>query len=478
MKRYFKTTNLVLMFAISLLIGANTLLFYNNKRLRIQNAHNDAVSFYYRDTLYLDDVFPQYANLPVYIDNDHVTIKNRKVYFKEPESLRIYDIIINIKFGEKPVTTSKEVKVRCWKEDFEYLKEETPNQLYEGSYLKLLYKKVFVRNRKDYKSVIACGDSLYEFRGDGYITFSYEGKTERINTDIKLQTSEYNQMVKGDEYLFLRNGSELIFSRDNFHTYRKVYNDRRGIKESMIWHAGTKKLLFTMYTPGEVRLRHYLLSYDPYEDKIDTLQTFYTKKDFIEYGKAPYCRHIHLITQDPYTGYIFIGVGDYEEEPAIYMSRDGGQNLECLGRGSQMWRTLSILFSKEYIFWTTDSEAPQYIYRISRNQLDSGNLIDNKDIKAFPLFNSALWCNVRVDDSSYLIGSNSEGCHYDDYHRLYRIDIDSIGIPTVYSVLEEVSLNEKDNGIKFHQTSPLCISPEGVLWCYDTHLGLRRFKIK
>ena len=452
------------------------LLFWGNKTLQIESEKNDATSFFYKDTINVDSLFPQYEGWGFEIDNKDVGINNREFYLLNPDSFSVSDIRFNIIFSKGTSSVCKEVKYRCWQEDFSGLNEITKGKFWAGSKLHLLCKLIsdhLFDNGK--KGVVACGDSVYFF-DNGNIVMEYLGAKQKLKSKIPLETYEYNQMIRGGNNIFFRNGPKIYMTSDNFQTFKLIYDDRRGIKESMVWDEGSERLLFTMYTPDTIRLRHYLLAYSPVLNKIDTLQTFFTTVEGHKNGKTLYCRHIHLLCKDPYTGYLFLGVGDFDDEPAIYMSRDGGQTLETVGKGTQCWRTLSFFFTDKYIYWTTDSDEPQYIYRVDRTELNKLPVNTNM-LSRFPLINSALWCNVQVNDSTYYLGSNSEGCYYDDYHRIYRITFGGDGVPRIYAVFEEKSLSVKENGIRYHQTSPLFIDSGRKLWCYDTHIGIRCFKI-
>ena len=465
---------LFLYFFIAIILVFLFLLFWGNKTIRVVLSSSDVIGVFYKDTVNVDLLFPQYRDWDYHVDNNRVCVRNRIFYLSNPDSISVSDLHTYIIFKKGASSEKREVHFRCWKECFDELDEITTGKLWRGSKLYLLTKyiesKVWYKGKK---SVVACGDSLYFFNR-GEIIMEYKGKRTLLKSKIPLETSEYNQMIKGGGFLFFRNGSKLYLTQDNFNSYKLIYDDRRGIKESMVWDDQTQRLLFTMYTPGAVRLRHYLLAYTPRKDKIDTLQTFYSSEERNKYKLS--CRHIHFISKDPYTGHIYIGVGDFNNEPAIYITKDGGESIHCLGKGSQMWRSLSVFYQKDYIYWTTDTDSPQYIFRISREALEKLPVVEDS-ISCYPLINSALWCNVSVNDSTYYLGSNSEGCYYDSFHRIYKLVFSSDGIPQVSAVFEEKSLPEKRSGVRYHQTSPLCIDSNGHLWCYDSHLGVRVFQI-
>jgi len=86
-------------------------------------------------------------------------------------------------------------------------------------------------------------------------------------------------------------------------------------------------------------------------------------------------RHIHIVTVDPYTGNLWVGTGDEDIHSKILFSPDYGETFQILGMGSQEWRTLSIWFTKDYIYWNMDSHEPQKIFRIPRMKFTDNKVI-------------------------------------------------------------------------------------------------------
>ena len=451
-------------------------MYVGNVRLKVENHKNNIISFYYRDTLNLDKVFQGVESFELSGDNvSSVILDGRRLYFAHPDSISTKDIKIKINIKRSNKSENRIIQARCWIDGVYGLEELTEHPIWKGSKLKHYIDVIHnLIGNKCHHTVVAMGDTLFS-TVEGKMKMYYSGGCEDVS-NIELESNEYNQIIRGGKYQFLRTNNKLYVSFDNFKSSKLIYNDRRGIKESMVWNDSTNKLLYTMYTPGKIRLRHYLIQYDPENNITDTLHTFYKTSEHDSLGVSPFCRHIHILCKDDYTKDVYVGLGDYDKEPAIYRSTDGGKSLECVGSGSQIWRPLSIFFTKDYIFWTTDSEAPQYINRILREQLNHLPIKDDEIVK-FPLFNSALWCKVKVSDDFYLIGSNSEGQFYDDYHRIYGIHFSNDGVPTVYNLHEEKSLPEKNGSIIYHQNFPLCVDHNGIVWCYDNHLGIRKFKI-
>ncbi|MHA1685774.1 MAG: hypothetical protein ACTSYD_05110 [Candidatus Heimdallarchaeaceae archaeon] len=67
-------------------------------------------------------------------------------------------------------------------------------------------------------------------------------------------------------------------------------------------------------------------------------------------------RHIHFIQKDPFTNKIFIGTGDNDDESVIAVMTPEDNDFHIIGSGSQLWRAVSLVFTKDFIFWGTDGE--------------------------------------------------------------------------------------------------------------------------
>ena len=78
-------------------------------------------------------------------------------------------------------------------------------------------------------------------------------------------------------------------------------------------------------------------------------------------------RHIHCVQYDPFSKTIWMGTGDRDKECFIGFSEDEGENWTIIGSGSQKFRTTSLLFTEDYVYWGMDTPARQsYIYRYVR----------------------------------------------------------------------------------------------------------------
>lgn len=84
-------------------------------------------------------------------------------------------------------------------------------------------------------------------------------------------------------------------------------------------------------------------------------------------------RHIHAVQFDAVTHKIWVATGDQDHESQIgYFDEKGGsRHLTVIASGQQMARAVSLLFTKDYVYWGSDGnggvgDGANYIYRWSR----------------------------------------------------------------------------------------------------------------
>lgn len=81
-------------------------------------------------------------------------------------------------------------------------------------------------------------------------------------------------------------------------------------------------------------------------------------------------RHVHGIFVDPYSSNLWVTTGDENDESAIWRSTDGFRTVERIISGSQQTRVVGLLFTKDHIYFGSDSERESnYLWRLERNTL-------------------------------------------------------------------------------------------------------------
>ncbi len=85
--------------------------------------------------------------------------------------------------------------------------------------------------------------------------------------------------------------------------------------------------------------------------------------------------HIHVVTVDPYTGTVWIGTGDNDNESRLYYSKDHGETWNLFAIGAQYFRILSMWFTQDYVYWNTDSGIEtQVVSRAKRTDMNNKDL--------------------------------------------------------------------------------------------------------
>ena len=107
--------------------------------------------------------------------------------------------------------------------------------------------------------------------------------------------------------------------------------------------------------------------YSVKKNKISTLFTF-------PRGKI---RHIHGVYKDPYSNFFYILTGDKNHECAIYYTKNYFKDILCLGHGDETWRAVSLVFTKEKIYYAMDAEfIKNQLFSINKKNFERKSLGD------------------------------------------------------------------------------------------------------
>jgi hypothetical protein len=78
-------------------------------------------------------------------------------------------------------------------------------------------------------------------------------------------------------------------------------------------------------------------------------------------------RHIHGVFHDPYTRGIWTTTGDFDSESGLWWTGDGFFNVVKVAGGSQQYRAVQLLFSRDAVYFGSDVPAERnYLYRLDR----------------------------------------------------------------------------------------------------------------
>jgi len=112
-------------------------------------------------------------------------------------------------------------------------------------------------------------------------------------------------------------------------------------------------------------------------------------------------RHIHCVQSDPFSRLIWMGTGDRDQESSISFSEDQGKTWISIRSGDQMFRVVSLLFTRDNVYWGSDAPTRQnYIYRYARK---SGN------IERLVAVNAPVHYSMLLKNGAMLFATTAEG---------------------------------------------------------------------
>lgn len=135
-------------------------------------------------------------------------------------------------------------------------------------------------------------------------------------------------------------------------------------------------------------------------------------------------RHIHFVQWDPYENCLWMGTGDKDNECMLMRSFNYGETWEIVGKGTQRWRAIGVVFTKDYLYWGTDAGSvpdQNYVMRMSRKDYKLENVfeLDGPCHGITSLANGDIYLCAGVE------GGENET---DKYARLYRIHAGTISV--------------------------------------------------
>jgi len=152
---------------------------------------------------------------------------------------------------------------------------------------------------------------------------------------------------------------------------------------------------------GNIFFGDYFMNPDRKEVHIYQVSADGSRADIAHSFPAGQIRHVHGVHQDTYLpDRLWVTVGDEDGENFLYYTDDEFNSIEQLGDGSQMYRTVGLLFSRDHIHWVTDSPYEEnYSITMDRN---SGL------IKKHQPFPSTVWYQAQSSDGFYYCATTVE----------------------------------------------------------------------
>jgi len=127
---------------------------------------------------------------------------------------------------------------------------------------------------------------------------------------------------------------------------------------------------------GNVYLGEYYSNPGREKLRIYRLPAGTTKLEIAYEMDAGSARHIHGVFSDPFdTGAIWVTTGDIDDECKIMRTYDDFKTVETIGEGDETWRSVSLGFTRNAIYYGMDAEFEQnYLYRLDRETLERTRL--------------------------------------------------------------------------------------------------------
>lgn len=86
----------------------------------------------------------------------------------------------------------------------------------------------------------------------------------------------------------------------------------------------------------------------------------------------PRIRHVHAVHADPFApGRLWVTMGDFAGECFLGYSDDRFETVHFMGDGSQLWRSVGLLFKRDEIGWLTDTHIEQnHVVTLARDSTE------------------------------------------------------------------------------------------------------------
>ena len=104
-------------------------------------------------------------------------------------------------------------------------------------------------------------------------------------------------------------------------------------------------------------------------------------------------RHVHGVFHDPYRDAIWVTTGDTDSEAGIWRTDDNFATLQKIIGGSQQFRSVQLLFTKDYLYFGSDApDEKNYIYRMDR---------EGQNLEQLVAVDSSVFYGCKVGESLF-----------------------------------------------------------------------------
>ncbi len=219
------------------------------------------------------------------------------------------------------------------------------------------------------------GSTLYTSAGPNLYSSTDGLKTKSRVGDFPSAEIQTPVIIKTPYSHYLRVDNK-IFETNNYVDYSEILTTQPSGQATE--HPGLNHMFAYDVDSGYIYAGEYTLARDNrhsvYRGKVNNLGLKEWKKifefDSVNENSVNSVYHIHTVVVDPYTGNVWIGTGDSDSESRLYYSDDHGESFKLFAIGAQYYRILSMWFTKDYIYWNTDSDTEkQVISRVKRSDM-------------------------------------------------------------------------------------------------------------
>lgn len=180
---------------------------------------------------------------------------------------------------------------------------------------------------------------------------------------LRTEITELHLLSDGSRIAIAKKG--IFRAQEGESEYKKVFSIPRGTRPLNLCVAGDGTLYFGEYFSNKERKPVHI-----YCSK-DQGQSWSVCYSF----RAHSIRHVHGVYYDNFEDKVWFSTGDLEGECQIGYTKDGFETVEIFKEGGQQYRTVEILFFKDYILYGTDTEYEKnYIYKIERKSAEEERL--------------------------------------------------------------------------------------------------------
>ncbi len=167
----------------------------------------------------------------------------------------------------------------------------------------------------------------------------------------------FNVLPLANGEVFVTFGKQVgIFRGSNYQTLSGLERPFRVIREAC-----------TVDQYGDIYFGEYLVNHGQSAMRVYRYSPENQRAEIVYIFAPAEILHIHGIYFDPYTDALWCVTGDSATESKITRTFDGFKTLETIGTGDESWRTVSLQFTKDAIYYASDAEFnDNFIYRLDR----------------------------------------------------------------------------------------------------------------